>query len=149
MTYRNKIYTVYCLDFSNFTIFSDMKQGFPWVLAAQYLMAGIGTVIGVLSAALASIALREIQVVMQSHSNSIRSHSNSIRSSSYSIRHKIPAASTSTVMELRNAAFRKHRMDSLLSLKHNTNSVQAELSQVHVFIHIQWGCKSVGSHSSA
>ena len=130
-----KVYAVYCLDFSNNTIFSDMKQGFPWVLAAQYLMAGIGTVIGVLSAALASIALREIQVVMQSHSNSIRSHSNSIRSSSYSIRHKIPAASTSTVMELRNAAFRKHSSkDSILSLKHNTNSVQAELSQVHVFI---------------
>ena len=111
-----------------------MKQGFPWVLAAQYLMAGFGTVIGVLSAAMASIALREIQVVMQlSQSNSIRSHSNSIRTSSYSIRHKTPV-STSTVMELRNAAFRKHSKDSILSLKHNTNSVQAELSQVHVFI---------------
>ena len=122
-----KFYAVYCLDFSNNTIFSDMKQGFPWVLAAQYLMAGFGSVIGVLSAALASIALREIQVVMQSRPNSIRS-------SSYSIRHKTPV-STSTVMELRNAAFRKHSSkDSILSLKHNTNSVQAELSQVHVFI---------------
>ena len=129
-----KVYTVYCLDFSNNTIFSDMKQGFPWVLAAQYLMAGFGSVIGVLSAALASIALREIQVVMQSQPNSIRSHSNSIRSSNYSIRHKTPV-STSTVMELRNATFRKHSSkDSILSLKHNTNSVQAELSQVHVFI---------------
>ena len=122
-----KVYAVYCLDFSNNTIFSDMKQGFPWVLAAQYLMAGFGSVIGVLSAALASIALREIQVVMQSQPNSIRS-------SSYSIRHKTPV-STSTVMELRNATFRKHSSkDSILSLKHNTNSVQAELSQVHVFI---------------
>ena len=38
-----------------------MKQGFPWVLAAQYLMAGVGSVFGVLSSALASIAMREIQ----------------------------------------------------------------------------------------
>ena len=38
-----------------------MKQGFPWVLASQYLMAGVGSVFGVLSSALASIAMREIQ----------------------------------------------------------------------------------------
>lgn len=40
-----------------------MKQGFPWVLAAQYLMAGVGSVVGVLSAALASIAIRELKEV--------------------------------------------------------------------------------------
>lgn len=38
----------------------DMKQGFPWLLAAQYLIAGVGVVIGILSTAVASIALREI-----------------------------------------------------------------------------------------
>ena len=38
-----------------------MDQGFPWVLAAKYLMSGIGCVIGILSAAMASFAMRELK----------------------------------------------------------------------------------------
>ena len=42
-------------------IFSEMNQSFPWVLAAKYLIAGIGAVMGILSAASASIAMREMK----------------------------------------------------------------------------------------
>ena len=38
-----------------------MDQGFPWVLAAKYLMSGIGCVIGILSAVMASFAMRELK----------------------------------------------------------------------------------------
>ena len=65
-----------------------MKQGFPWVLAAQYLMAGIGSVIGVLSAALASIAMREIQENPQHLHN-------------YSTHSRRKSSTGSTVVELR------------------------------------------------
>ena len=43
------------------TPFSEMDQGFPWVLAAKYLMSGIGCVIGILSAVMASFAMRELK----------------------------------------------------------------------------------------
>ena len=56
ITFLHRIYPSYVVH-----IFPDMKQGFPWVLASQYLMAGVGSVFGVLSSALASIAMREIQ----------------------------------------------------------------------------------------
>ena len=38
-----------------------MDHGFPWVLAAKYFMSGIGCVIGILSAAMASFAMRELK----------------------------------------------------------------------------------------
>ena len=38
-----------------------MDQGFPWVLAAKYLMSGAGCVVGILSAAMASFAMRELK----------------------------------------------------------------------------------------
>ena len=44
-----------------FFYFAEMDQGFPWVLAAKYLMSGIGCVIGILSAAMASFAMRELK----------------------------------------------------------------------------------------
>ena len=37
---------------------ADQVGSFPWLLALQYLLAGVGAVIGVLSAALASNMLR-------------------------------------------------------------------------------------------
>lgn len=40
--------------------FSEMNQTFPWVLSAKYLTAGLGSVMGILSAALASVAMREL-----------------------------------------------------------------------------------------
>ena len=42
-------------------LFSEMDHGFPWVLAAKYFMSGIGCVIGILSAAMASFAMRELK----------------------------------------------------------------------------------------
>ena len=47
------------------TPFSEMDQGFPWVLAAKYLMSGIGCVIGILSAVMASFVMRELKVSLE------------------------------------------------------------------------------------
>ena len=38
-----------------------MNTTFPWVLSAKYLTAGMGSVMGILSAALASFAMRELR----------------------------------------------------------------------------------------
>merc|ERR1719210_200802 len=77
----------------------DMKQGFPWVLAAQYLMAGVGSVIGVLSAALASISMREIQNVEPRNQNYV---SVSVASS---LRRK-SSSNSAAAFELRKHSFR-------------------------------------------
>ena len=76
-----------------------MKQGFPWVLAAQYLMAGVGSVIGVLSAALASISMREIQNVEPRNQNYV---SVSVASS---LRRK-SSSNSAAAFELRKHSFR-------------------------------------------
>ena len=76
-----------------------MKQGFPWVLAAQYLMAGVGSVIGVLSAALASISMREIQNVEPRNQNYVSvSMASSLRRKS--------SSNSAAAFELRKHSFR-------------------------------------------
>ena len=39
--------------------FPDIHQSFPWILAIQYLMPGVGLVFGILSSALSSVFLRQ------------------------------------------------------------------------------------------
>ena len=85
-----------------------MKQGFPWVLAAQYLMAGVGSVIGVLSAALASISMREIQNVVEPRNQNYGSVS-----VASSLRRK--SSSNSAVFELRKHSFRENNTEVLSS----------------------------------
>ncbi len=43
-----------------FIFLADMDQTFPLMLSAKYLTAGLGTVMGILSAALATVAMREM-----------------------------------------------------------------------------------------
>ena len=56
-----------------------MNQRFPWILSAKYLTAGVGSVMGILSAAMASFAMRELRENVSAHApdeNSYRSVAN-------------------------------------------------------------------------
>lgn len=53
----------------------DMNRTFPWILSAKYLTAGVGSVMGILSAAMASFAMRELRDIPADETSITRKHS--------------------------------------------------------------------------